>query len=198
MKSKFIVLAGPSGSGKTTIMQELVKQHPEIKYARSMTTRPYRDKSDDNMYCFISEENFLKKKKTGKFFETSQYAGHWYGTPKFEYERAVKGGYHIIKALDIDGALTVKKALDRHCILFYVCRRKEYVVKALVERAVANPALVNDVTNRIIDNLSSDCPNPTLLRCADHIVHNDGTVEAAAKSVADHISFSINSEKYDF
>ena len=37
MKSKFIVLVGPSGCGKTTIMQELVKQHPEIKYARSIT-----------------------------------------------------------------------------------------------------------------------------------------------------------------
>lgn len=194
MKSKFIVLVGPSGSGKTTIMQELVKQHPEIKYARSMTTRPYRDKSDDDMYCFISEENFLKKKEAGKFFETSQYAGHWYGTPKFEYERAVKGGYHVIKALDSDGAQTVKKKiLGDDCILFYVSRKKEYIIKSLIERAIVNPTLVNDVTTRIM-TLSADY----LSYPVEHIVYNNGTVEGAAKQVASYIDFVVNSEKYGF
>lgn len=193
MKSKFIVLVGPSGSGKTTIMQELVKQHPEIKYARSMTTRPYRDKSDDDMYCFISEENFLKKKEAGKFFETSQYAGHWYGTPKFEYERAVKGGYHVIKALDSDGAQKVKEILGDDCILFYISRKKEYIIKSLIERAIVNPTLVNDVTTRIM-TLSADY----LSYPVEHIVYNDGTVEGAAKQVASYIDFVVNSEKYGF
>ena len=64
-----------AGTGETT--------SKKFKYARSFTTRPYRDKSDDDMYCFVSEEDFLKKKKEGEFFETIQYAGYWYGTPKF-------------------------------------------------------------------------------------------------------------------
>lgn len=190
MKSKFIVLVGPSGCGKTTIMQELVKQHPEIKYARSIITRPYRDKSDDDMYCFISEENFLKKKEAGKFFEASQYAGHWYGTPKFEYERAVKGEYHVIKALDSNGALTVKEILGDDCILFYISRKKEYIIKSLIMRAIINPTLINDITTRIM-TLFTDY-------LVGHIVYNNGTVEGAAKQVASYIDFVVNSEKYGF
>ena len=181
---------GPSGCGKTTIMQELVKQHPEIKYARSITTRPYRDKSDDDMYCFISEENFLKKKEAGKFFEASQYAGHWYGTPKFEYERAVKGEYHVIKALDSNGALTVKEILGDDCILFYISRKKEYIIKSLIMRAIINPTLINDITTRIM-TLFTDY-------LVGHIVYNNGTVEGAAKQVASYIDFVVNSEKYGF
>ena len=158
-----------------------------------MTTHPYRDKSDDDMYCFISEENFQKKKDAGKFFETSQYAGHWYGTPKFEYKRAVKGGYHIIKALDSDGAQTVKEILGDDCILFYVSRKKEYIIESLVMRAITNSTLINDITTRIM-TLFADCPDYPV----EHIVYNDGTVEGAAKQVASYIDFTVNSEKYGF
>lgn len=175
MKSKFIILVGPSGCGKTTIMQELVKQHPKIKYARSFTTRPYRDKSDDDMYCFVSEEDFLKKKKEGEFFEIIQYAGYWYGTPKFEYEKAVKGKYHVIKALDSDGALTVKKLLGEDCILFYIHRKKEHIIKSLIERAIANPSLIDDVATRIL-NIPVDFPT-------EHIVYNSSTVKEATRQV---------------
>ena len=63
----------------------------------------------------------------------------------------------------------------------------------MIERAIVNPTLVNDVTTRIM-TLSADY----LSYPVEHIVYNNGTVEGAAKQVASYIDFVVNSEKYGF
>lgn len=97
---------------------------------------------------------------------------------------------NIIKALDSNGALTVKEILGDDCILFYISRKKEYIIKSLIMRAIINPTLINDITTRIM-TLFTDY-------LVGHIVYNNGTVEGAAKQVASYIDFVVNSEKYGF
>ena len=57
-KGDVFLFSGPSGSGKDTILKEVFKRYPELKFSISTTTRQKRDPSDDEKYTFISKEAF--------------------------------------------------------------------------------------------------------------------------------------------
>lgn len=79
-KINLIALIGPSGSGKDTLLKQLKKECPkQFHYIKNTTTRPKRDK-DDNDYYFISKEKFALKALCGEFVEKAEFNGWWYGT----------------------------------------------------------------------------------------------------------------------
>ena len=58
------VISAPSGAGKTTIIRELFKVNPGIKFSVSATTRDKRTGEQDGKdYYFISEDDFDTKIK---------------------------------------------------------------------------------------------------------------------------------------
>lgn len=77
-----IILVGESASGKSTIQKVLVEKYNFHK-TPSYTTRPKRENEVDGIdYCFVSDEEFDKKKRSGFFVETASYRGWKYGTPQ--------------------------------------------------------------------------------------------------------------------
>ena len=63
----FILISGSSGAGKNTIINELVKRNPNLKYLKSCTTREVvRDvEVEHSPYIRISKEEFEQKIKNG-------------------------------------------------------------------------------------------------------------------------------------
>ena len=62
-KGGVFIVSGPSGSGKDTLLTELFKNHPEIKFSISTITRPMRaGEKEGEKYNFISRESFEKMK----------------------------------------------------------------------------------------------------------------------------------------
>ena len=60
-KGILITFSGPSGSGKDTLMVELFKKRPEIKFSISSITRGMREGEVEGVkYNFISKEQFEK------------------------------------------------------------------------------------------------------------------------------------------
>lgn len=79
---RLIVLTGPSGVGKGTLMQALLKRHPELYYSVSVTTRsPRPGEIDGKNYYFISRSKFEQLVAQGEFLEWAEFAGNYYGTP---------------------------------------------------------------------------------------------------------------------
>jgi len=72
-KGRLIILSGPSGVGKGTVRKALFDMpNNNLVYSVSMTTRPKRPGEIDGVdYYFVSEAEFLKRKKSGKFLETA-------------------------------------------------------------------------------------------------------------------------------
>lgn len=118
MKGKIIVFSGPSGAGKTKLTQELLRRNETMKKKLSVTSRPIReDDIGKNNYVFVTEEEFLKMKEQGKFFETNLYDGSWYGTLSVPVEELSESD--LIFDKDVNGALAIKEKYPE-AITFYI------------------------------------------------------------------------------
>lgn len=97
-----VVIAGKSGSGKTTLANALVA----IGYKKvvTYTTRKPRSGEKNGIhYHFVTDAEFDKLEREGKFIETAGYAGNRYGSPK-----DAEGDGIII--LEPQGVMSLKKA----------------------------------------------------------------------------------------
>ena len=66
-KGILVIISGPAGSGKGTVVQELIKLHPEIKLSISATTRePRPGEVHGKSYYFISKNEFDLRIKNGE------------------------------------------------------------------------------------------------------------------------------------
>ena len=78
-----IVISAPSGTGKSSVVTEILKIHPEIKFSVSVTTRqPRKGEHDGVHYYFVSDEEFDACIKKGDFIEWVIVHGNRYGTLK--------------------------------------------------------------------------------------------------------------------
>jgi len=115
----FFVISGPSGAGKTTIIRELFKVVPELKFSVSATTRKKRaDETDGKDYYFLSNDEFERKIENGDFVEYEDVYGNYYGTLKSELELNLGNLSHLIFDVDVKGALSIKKLYPQAVMIF--------------------------------------------------------------------------------
>lgn len=69
-EGRIIVICAPSGTGKSTLIERLKKDHPELIWSVSCTTRPTRaGEVHGKDYFFITKEEFEKKISENMFIE---------------------------------------------------------------------------------------------------------------------------------
>ena len=114
----FIIFSGPSGCGKNTIMGELKKIRPNLKYLEhsSATTRPERESDkQDKGYVFLSREEFEKAIKAGKLYEYEEVHGNYYGTILEKLEMASKSEFDYMKDVEVKGNMSLKRFFEGRC-----------------------------------------------------------------------------------
>lgn len=114
-----VVLSGVSGSGKNTVIEEILKIRKDFKIFRSVITRPPREKEEEKgFYVFVSEQEFLKKAKAGKFFEYEFLHNSYRGILKEELKKVKEDTtHHYIRDIDVKGNHKLKKYFDKRDIL---------------------------------------------------------------------------------
>ena len=113
------VICAPSGAGKTTIIRELFKKIPDIKFSVSATTRQIRPgETEGKDYHFITLDEFNSKKANNEFIETEEVHGNYYGTLKSETEPYLKSSSNMIFDVDVKGALAIKKMYPEAVTIF--------------------------------------------------------------------------------
>lgn len=177
---KVYCLVGPSGSGKTAITQQLLKD-PRYEVVRSTTTRARREGEPANAYNFVSREEFEALYEQGHFIETTVYAGNRYGTTKDEIDAILKSNRNAVIPMDWCGANALKMYYGDQCVTVFVKRRKEFLIKALLDRLekqlLADPRnaekIKEDIQNRIL-SLNSEKKNEEL---CDKVLVNNGELK---------------------
>lgn len=112
-KGLLFIVSGPAGSGKGTVVNALVKNHPEIFLSVSATTRNPRPGEVHGVhYYYISKEEFEQRIKNGQMLEYTTYSGNYYGTPLKEIEEAMEKGKDIILEIEVDGGMQVKEKVN--------------------------------------------------------------------------------------
>lgn len=108
-----VVISAPSGCGKTTVIERLLKRHPDWTRSISVTTRKPRDnEKKDEDYIFVSATEFQKMKAAGGFLEFAEVFGASYGTPKDFVERQIQEGKIVILAIDVQGMKKIKNEVS--------------------------------------------------------------------------------------
>jgi guanylate kinase len=81
-----IALIGPSGAGKSTLVDYYLKQHPDARLHKSITTRPVRGDSDTS-HRFVSDEEFDRLAAAGELIKPVEAFGYRYAITKIpEYD----------------------------------------------------------------------------------------------------------------
>jgi guanylate kinase len=118
-KGKLFIISAPSGSGKTTLCQKLVKRMPYIVRSISLTTRPPRKgEKEGRDYYFVTRQEFEKQKRRKNLLEWAKNFGYYYGTPKDKVLKLLAGGTDVILAIDVKGAMKIKKLYPKGVFIF--------------------------------------------------------------------------------
>ncbi|XP_068715190.1 leucine-rich repeat and guanylate kinase domain-containing protein-like [Montipora foliosa] len=110
MPYPMLILCGPCGSGKRYLSRRLCQEFPDFfGFGVCHTTRAAR-KDEDNLedYCFVSQEEFEQGVVMGKFLQTCQIAGNWYGVTREAVESVAREGLAAVFQMDLEGVLSFK------------------------------------------------------------------------------------------
>lgn len=120
-----LVLCGPSGAGKSTLIKRLMKERPSrFGFSVSHTTRNPREGEVDGVdYNFVSTEFMKEAIAEGKFVETAEVHGNYYGTSFDAIRSVIESNPPRICILDIDvqGVERVKKSeIAKDCYYLFL------------------------------------------------------------------------------
>jgi guanylate kinase len=130
-----IVISGPSGVGKNTVINNLFKRQPGLRYSVSATTRaPRPNEIDGQHYFFLTEAEFQKKIGYGEFLEWAKVYENYYGTPKQNVQQLLESGQDLILDIEVQGALQVKRSLPGAVLIFLAPPSLSELKKRLIGR----------------------------------------------------------------
>jgi guanylate kinase len=120
LPGRLFVISGPSGSGKSTIAR-LALERPDVRARLSVsaTTRAPRPGEEDGRdYFFRTRDAFERERAEGRFLETAEVHGHWYGTPAAPVRDALSQGDCVLLEIDVQGALIVRERVPAAILVF--------------------------------------------------------------------------------
>lgn len=189
-KGKLVLIVGPSGSGKGTIIKNLRDKHPDWIFPVSYTTRGIRPgEIPDQVYHFISEEEFKKGISDGRFLEYAiVHEIQYYGTDKDEILDAIKDGKIVVREVDIQGFHSIKKVLSKEELTSIFIEAKD--LEELEKRIALRGKLPPDELERRMESARNEITQAG--DCDFRIVNEYGKIEKAVSEVEDIILGNIS------
>lgn len=123
-EGKLVIISAPSGSGKSTILGWLMREHPELRLAFSVscTTRKPRGQERDGVeYLFVTEGEFRRRIAGDEFLEYEEvYPGRFYGTLKEQVERQTRKGENVVFDVDVKGGCNIKRHYGSRALSLFI------------------------------------------------------------------------------
>ena len=182
-KGGIFIISGPSGSGKDTLLKELFKKFPEIKFSISSVTRDMREgEKEGEKYNFISRSKFEEMIKNDELLEYNVYVGNYYGTPKKPVIQAVDKGEDIVIEVDVNGAKNIRSKLPQAISIFIMPPSFEELERRLSDRGTETKAAIGERMNSALSEIKRAVEY-------DYIVVNDD-IDIAVQDIIQIISGS--------
>jgi guanylate kinase len=140
-----VIISGPSGSGKSTLVRRILDR-PDVRATLSIsaTTRsPRPDEVHSVNYYFVSNEDFLDLRDRGDLFESAEFAGNLYGTPKGPVLETLQAGGCVILEIEVQGALQVREHVPSAFFIFIDAPRFWELEKRLRARGTETEAVIH-------------------------------------------------------
>jgi len=124
MRGRLIIISAPSGTGKSTIISWLMKEHPELNLAFSIscTSRAPRGTEQHGVeYFFLTPEEFRQRIDNDEFLEYEEvYENRFYGTLKAQVERQLEAGQNVVFDVDVKGGVNIKKHYGAEAMSLFI------------------------------------------------------------------------------
>ncbi|MCD7785788.1 MAG: guanylate kinase [Oscillospiraceae bacterium] len=172
-KGVLYVFSAPSGCGKGTVLAEVRKRMPELRYSVSATTRAPREGEVDGVhYYFVSRERFDELVETGGMLEHATFCGNSYGTPKEKVLEFLNNGIDVILEIETKGAMMVKESYPEAVTIFMLPPSIEELRRRLLNR--------HSETEEVIDGRVHEATREiAMAENYDYVFVNDVVSEAA-------------------
>ncbi|MGH8373482.1 MAG: guanylate kinase [Gammaproteobacteria bacterium] len=168
------LITAPSGAGKTSLVKELVREHPELRFSISYTTRTKRPNEEEGRdYHFVAKDEFQRMVEAGEFLEHAQVFDNYYGTARRTVETNLTAGHDVLLEIDWQGAQQVRRAMPEAISVFILPPSR-----AELERRLRNRGTDSDqVIARRLQDAATDMSHWTEF---DYVVVNDNFAHALA------------------
>jgi len=169
---KLFVIAAPSGAGKTTLVQAVVRKHPELLFSISYTTREPRNNEDNGVdYLFISEDEFMQLRDAGEMLEYAQVFDNYYATSRSQVEKYLADNRNVVLEIDWQGARQVRESMPDCITIFIMPPTLAELERRLRDRRTDKP----EVIERRLRDAQSDMAHWNEF---DYVIINDDLDEA--------------------
>ena len=172
--NNIIVISGPSGSGKSTLIRFLLKDHSDIIFSVSHTTRPRRGKEvDGKHYHFVSHDQFRRMIDNNAFVEWAEVHNNYYGTGFAEIDDKLKnpGNRVLVLDLDVQGAKNIKEKFPEALLILVT----PPTLKELETRLIRREKAVNRQVEKRLQMAEEELKKYKLY---DYIIINDNLEQA--------------------
>jgi guanylate kinase len=185
-QGKLVLLIGPTGVGKSVILKRLRSEHPELHFPRSATTRARRQGEGNELYHFVSEEQFDALLQDGKILEWALVHGIGrYGTMREEIIPYVETGQTVVREVDAQGFESIERnplfagpdAQYRLESIFILPESAEQIIAHVQKRA---PMSEEELAKRLESMKKEMTFAP---RCTYQIINKEGQLEHTYKQV---------------
>jgi guanylate kinase len=131
------VISAPSGTGKTTLVKEVIRQLPGLRFSISFTTRlPRPDEKEGEDYHFVSHSVFQKMVDKNEFLEWAEVLGNRYGTPRPDLKKMELEGVDLILDIDTQGAKKVAKEISQPVLIYLLPPSLRVLKERLINRGM--------------------------------------------------------------
>lgn len=144
MQKCILIIEGPSGVGKDTIVNEIVRRYPD-KFGKPInaTTREMREnESQGNPYLFLTEEEFLEKRKSGDIFEQTIRHGTYRGMQRSSFNEILNANKIAIRDCDRYGLEALKKEFGDIVTSIFLTAPKEIIKERLIGRGEKEESMI--------------------------------------------------------
>ncbi len=138
IKGHLLLMMAPSGSGKKSIIDSVLKNHPDIYFAKTYTTREPRKGTEENpLYTFTDRENFESMRGNDELIEWAEFSGNYYGTPKSEIISPLNEGRIVFKEMELQGVQQMRQLVsaEDRTVVYVDAGSWESLEKRVVARA---------------------------------------------------------------
>ena len=141
--ANLFVIAAPSGAGKTTLVHELVKRNPELRFSVSYTTREKRSSEEEGRdYFFVSNEQFLELRNQGELLESALVFDNHYGTSRTQVQQHLDAGHSVILEIDWQGAQQVRDSMPGAVTVFILPPSRRELERRLRDRKTDSDTVI--------------------------------------------------------
>lgn len=152
---KLFVLSAPSGAGKTTLVHQVMKRHPDLRFSVSYTTRrPRTGEVDGEDYFFLTRRKFDDMIAGDEFLEYAEVFGNYYATGRKQVAALRELGFDVLLEIDWQGAEQVRRNQPDCCSIFILPPSLAELERRLRGRGTDSERVIRRRFGEAVDDIS--------------------------------------------